>query len=66
MIQLRQNSLSSCRCPICRSIASESGQKSLKDCNLFAYNALSSVEIKCKNCDCEKTFKLNELEGHLK
>ena len=66
VIQIRQNSLSSCRCPICRSITSESGQKPLKDCNLFAYNALSLVQIRCKNSECDKTFPLNELEGHLK
>lgn len=66
LIQLRQNSLSSCRCPICRGITSETGQKPLKDCNLFAYNALSSVEIRCKNTECNNTFPLNELEGHLK
>ena len=66
LIQLRQNSLSSCRCPICRSITSETGQKPLKDINLFAYNALSSVKIKCKNTECDKIFPLNEFDGHLK
>ena len=66
LVQLRQNTLSSCRCPICRSITSESGQKTLKESNLFAYNILALVEIKCKNTECDKTFPLNELEGHLK
>ena len=66
IIQLRQNSFSSCRCPICRNITSESGQKDLKDSNLFAYNALSSVIIKCKNEECNNNFPLNNLESHLK
>ena len=66
IIQLRQNSMSSCRCPICRNITTETGQKELKESNLFAYNALSSVIIKCKNEKCTQTFSLNNLESHLK
>mgnify|MGYP005627085523 FL=1 len=53
------------RCPICREYLVEECNE-LKKSNLFAYNALSNVKVKCKNNECKEELKLIDLEKHIK
>ena len=53
------------RCPICREYLVEE-YNDLKKSNLFAYNALSNIKVKCKNEECKKEIKLIDLENHIK
>lgn len=53
------------RCPICREYLVEE-HNDLKKCNLFAYNALSNIKVRCKNEECKEEIKLIDLDKHLK
>ena len=53
------------RCPICREYLVEDPNE-LKKSNLFAYNALSNIMVRCKNVECKEEIKLINLEKHIK
>ena len=64
-IHMESSTTSSKRCPICRDYLL-GDPIDLKKSNLFAYNYLSNIKIKCKNQKCDKTMKLSELDNHIK
>ena len=48
-------------CPLCNC---NSKIDEVIDCNKFAYNTLSNVEIYCSNEGCEKKLTIDNLESH--
>lgn len=55
---------SSNKCPICRSFISLNRILSLKKVNLFAFNYLSNIKIRCRNLECGDIFPFSQREKH--
>ena len=51
------------KCPLCqRQFVS---YKNISDCNRFAYNILSNLNIKCPYDGCNKILKLGDIDFHI-
>jgi len=48
-------------CPLCNC---HSKIDDIKNCNKFAYNTLSNIQIFCPNDGCDKILTLNDLDVH--
>lgn len=55
---------SSNKCPICRTYISSNRIVSLKKVNLFAYNYLSNIKIRCRNEECGEEFAFSQRDKH--